>query len=152
MVYSASAAFSPRGTQLLYANLNSSPLVYNLLAEIKQIDFTGQKLDLADVTNYQSGIFKEWLATLLDSGELTFKGNFIPGDTSQAALLNFFNAANRVNFEVILPNQPNTTTPLGHFTFLAFVQEFTWSLPIEKEGTISGKLKITGPITYTANS
>lgn len=148
--YVSSQSFSPRGTQLLF---QTSPSVgFQLLAEIKQADFSGQKLDLADVTNFQSGQFKEWLATLLDSGELSFKGNFIPGDVSQASLLGFFNSASLVAYKVILPTNPATGQPFGHFTFNAYVSTYEWGLPIDKEATISGKLKITGAITYVAGS
>lgn len=147
MAYIASAAFSPRGTQLLYQITPS--LGYQLFAEIKQADFSGQKLDLADVTNFQSGQFREYLATLLDSGELSFKGNFIPSDASQQAVLNLFNTASRNSWQVILPINPNTGLTYGHFTFLAFVAGFEWGLPIDKEATIMGKLKITGQITFT---
>lgn len=150
MTYVASASFSPRGTQLLFQQFPS--VGFQLLSEISQADFSGQKLDLADVTNFQSGIFREYLATLLDSGELNFKGNFIPGDTSQATLLSFFNNATRVTWEVILPTNPATNLPFGHFTFLAFVSSLEFGLPIDKQGTIQGKLKITGPITFVAGS
>ena len=150
MAYTQSQAFSPRGTQLLYQI--SGSVAYTPLAEIKQADFSGQKLDLADVTNFQSGQFREYLATLLDSGDLTFKGNFIPSDASQAALLGFFNNASRVNYELILPINTTTGLPYGHFLFTGFVAGYEWSLPIDKEATISGKIKITNAITFIAGS
>jgi len=150
MGYTSSQAFSPRGTQLLFELANS--VGFSPLAEIKQADFSGQKLDLADVTNFQSGIFREYLPTLLDSGELTYKGNFIPSDSSQAQLLTFFNSATFVVWQVILPTSPATGKPLGHFTFNGFVTSLEWGLPIDKEATISGKIKITGPIGYIAGS
>ena len=149
-MYTSSAAFSPRGTQLMYQLTPS--LGYQLFAEIKQADFSGQKLDLADVTNFESGQFREYLATLLDSGEVTFKGNFIPSDASQAAVLTLFNGATRAAWQIVLPIDPNTGLPFGHFTFQAFVSGFEWGLPIDKEATISGKLKVTGPITFVAGS
>ncbi len=150
MPYTSSQAFSPRGTQLLYQTVAS--IGYLLLAEIKQADFSGQKLDLADVTNFQSGQYREFLATLLDSGDLTYKGNFIPSDSSQASLLGFFNAAQLVAWKVVLPTNPSTSLPYGHFTFNAFVSSLEFGLPNDKEATISGKLKITGPITFVAGS
>src|SRR5260370_41695643 len=98
--YVSSQAFAARGTQLLY---QTSPSVgFQLLAEITQPDFSGKKLDLADVTNFQSGQFKEWLATLLDFGELSFKGNFLPGDVSQSSLLGVFNNALLFTHKVLL--------------------------------------------------
>lgn len=150
MTYSASAAFSPRGTQFLYQPTGS--VGYVVAAEIKTADFSGQKLDLADVTNFQSGVFKEWLATLLDSGELSVKGNFIPSDATQAALLAFFNTATRAAYGILLPNNPATGNTYGSFTFLAFVSSLEWGLPIDKEASVSMKLKITGAISFVAGS
>ncbi len=150
MAYVSSQSFSPRGTQLLYQT--STSLGFQLLSEISQADFSGQKLDLADVTNFQSGQFREYLATLLDSGELTFKGNFIPSDASQAALLGFFNLATLVLYKVALPINPATGLSFGHFQFLAFVSSLEFGLPIDKQGAISGKLKITGPIQFVAGT
>lgn len=136
---SASQAFSPRGTVISY---ETNPSVGFLpLAEIKEINFTGAKYDLADVTNYESGNFREWLTTLADSGEVSFTGNYIPGDTSQAALLGFFNGGTLVSWQVTLPSA------LGVITFKAFVQTLEHNLPLDKEATISGKLKITGQVT-----
>lgn len=150
MVYTSSNAFSPRGSILEYSTNLS--LGYTPIIELSQLDFTGQKLDLADVTNFNGGIFKEWLATLLDSGELTLKGNFVPSDASQQALLGFFNTATRVFWYLQLPINVATSQPFGHFTFLGFVSEFMWALPLAKQGEINGKIKITGAITYVAGS
>jgi len=150
MTYTASASFSPRGTRLQYTTNLS--LAYTDFAEVTQIDFSGQKLDLADVTNFSGGIFKEWLATLLDSGEVSFKCNFVPSDASQAAMLGFFNAATRVYFQIILPINPSTGVTYGHFTFLAFVSEWQTALPISKQAEVTGKLKVTGAITFVAGS
>jgi hypothetical protein len=150
MTYTQSNAFSPRGSQLLFQQ--SVSIGYVLIAEIMQADFSGQKLDLADVTNFQSGIFREYLATLLDSGELTFKGNFIPSDSSQNQLLTYFNTAARVNWELILPINVNTNLPYGHFLFTGFVTTLEWALPIDKQGQLNGKIKITGAITFVAGS
>lgn len=149
MTYTASQAFSPRGTHLEYQI--SASLGWVVAAELMQIDFSGQKLDLADVTNFQSGIFKEWLATLLDSGEVTFKGNFIPSDVTQQQMLGFFNTATRVNWGVLLPTNPSTGQTYGSFTFQAYVSSLEWGLPIDKQATVSGKLKVTGAITFQAS-
>lgn len=148
--YTSSQAISSRGTQLLYQT--SASIGYLLVSEVKQCDFTGQKLDLADVTNYQGGQFKEYLATLLDSGEVSAKANFIPSDTSQAAVLGFFNNATLVAWKVVLPTNVSTSLPYGHFTFNAYVAGFEYGLPIDKEAVLTIKLKVTGAITYVAGS
>src|ERR1700733_3642249 len=95
--YTNSAAFTARGAVIAY---ESDPSVGFLqLAEITDINFTGAKYDLADVTNFESGNFKEWLTTLADSGEVSFNGNYIPTDTSQQSLLSFFNNGTLVYWE-----------------------------------------------------
>jgi predicted secreted protein len=138
MSYSNSAAFSPRGTTISYETLVS--VGFLPLAEIKEINFSGAKYDLADVTNYESGNFREWLTTLADSGEVSFTGNYIPGDASQQALLGFFNNGTLVSWKVDLPSS------LGSITFKGYVSGLDHNLPLDKEATISGKIKITGAV------
>jgi predicted secreted protein len=138
MTYVSSAAFVSRGTIISYETQTS--IGFLPLAEIKSIDFTGAKYDLADITNYESGNFREWITTLADSGEVSFTGNYIPGDASQAALLGFFNAGTLMAWKVQLPNN------LGTITFNAYVSSLEHNLPLDKEATITGKLKITGAV------
>lgn len=137
MSYTNSASFAGRNTVIEY-NIGSG---FVQLAEIKQIQFTGSKFDLEDVTNMQSGNFREWLPTLGDSGELSFSGNYIPGNQTQTDLLNAFNNATLVQWLVILPANRGT------ISFSAFVQSLDRDLSVDKAATISGKLKITGVIS-----
>jgi predicted secreted protein len=138
-MYTTSAAFSPRGTVIQYEAPGS--VAFSLLAEIKEINFSGAKYDLADVTNYESGNFREFLTTLADSGEVSFTGNYVPGDASQSALLGFFNNGTLVSWQVVLPQG------LGTITFKAYVSSLEHNLPLDKEATITGKLKITGAVS-----
>jgi len=138
MSYSNSAAFSPRGTVI---NYKAEPSVgYITLAEIKEFSFTGSKYDLAEITNYESGNFKEWLTTLADSGEVSFSGNYIPGDPSQAGLLSYFKSGTLLAWQVILPNN------LGTIVFNAYVSGLDYSFPLDKQAMVTGKLKVTGVI------
>lgn len=139
MAYVNSQAVAGRGT-LLQA-LFGSPLEMQTIAEMKNISFSGSKYDLADVTNMQSGNFKEWLPTLADSGDLSFSGNKIGLDATQEQLITFFNNATLVTWQIIAPGTPN------YITFKGYVVELSSSFPVDKEVTISGKIKITGMIT-----
>ena len=151
--YTGSNAFSGRGSVLQYST-NPPSVPYTPLSEIKNIQFSGAKYDLADVTNMESGNFKEWLPTLADSGDLSFTGNFIPNDPTEDALIGFFNNATLVSFEVVLPAAPaqGYETSLGTFAFKAYVSSIDRSIEVSKEGTITGKLKITGQVSYTSGS
>lgn len=150
MSYINSQAFAGRQSQLLFSP-NPPSVGYTLLAEIKTISFSGMKADLADVTNMESSNFREWLPTLNDSGDLSFTGNLLPNDASESDLIGFFNAQTLVTWEVVLPPAPTQgfNTSLGTFTFKAYVSSIDRSIPVDKEASISGKLKITGQISYT---
>lgn len=151
MSYTNSAAFAGRGSKLQYST-NPPSVAYTPLAEIKTIQFSGMKADLADVTNMQSSNFREWLPTLNDSGELSFTGNLIPNDTTETDLIGFFNNQTLVTYQVVLPATAAHPTSEGTFTFKAFVTSIDRSVPVDKEASISGKLKITGQITFAAGS
>lgn len=153
MSYTSSKAFAGRGSSLQYSS-NPPSIPYAVLQEVKSFQFSGSKADLADVTNYESGIFREWLPTLNDSGEATFSGNLIPNDTSEQALIGFFNSQTLVTWEFVLPANPaqGYNASLGTFTFTAYVTSLERAIPHDKEATISVKLKITGQITYTQGS
>lgn len=141
MTYSNSAAFSSRGAIISYETQTS--IGFLPLAEIKDISFTGAKYDLADVTNYESGNFREWLTTLADSGEVSFTGNYIPADASQQSLLGFFNAGTLVSWQITLPAAADAVSPI---TFKAYVSSLEHAFPLDKEATVTGKLKITGAV------
>ena len=133
----ASQAFSGYGLTL--AILNSPP---DVIAEIQQVAFSGSKVDLVDVTNTQSpNRRREFIATLIDSGELTFSANFVPGDATQALLRATMDAAVAVSWRVTLPDS------LGTLTFLGIITSLDKSLDFSKEAKLTGKIKITGAIT-----
>lgn len=142
MPYTSSQAFAGRGSVLQFGSGSASPYTFTLLAEVKKIQFSGSKYDLADVTNFESGNFREWLPTLADSGEISFEANLIPSDASQNSLLNAFNNATLQPWQVVLPGS------IGTFAFNAYVQSLERDIPIDKEATISGKLKVTGQIQF----
>ena len=153
MPYTNSAAFAGRGSQLQYST-NPPSVAYVALSELKSINFSGSKYDLADVTNMESSNFKEWLPTLADSGDLAFSGNLIPNDATEAALIGFFNAATLIDWKVVLPANvaQGFNISLGNFTFKGFVVEIARTIPVEKEGIITGKIKITGQVQYSVGS
>ena len=133
-----SNAFAGRTSKLKFLNGSS----YETLAEVKTIAFSGTKADLVDVTNMDSGTVREWLPTLIDSGDIAFTANLIPGDSSQNTLISLFNNQTLTAWQVVLPNT------LGTFSFNAYVVGLDRDVPVDKEASISGKLKITGAISF----
>jgi predicted secreted protein len=133
--------FAPRGTALQHS---PDGVTYTTIAKVLKIDNTGSKADLADVTNMDSPtIYREFLPTLADAGEVTFDCNFEPGDASQQILNTDFQAQTEGYYKIVLPGS------LGSATFRAYVSSQDFALPIDKQGTKALKLKVTGPITPT---
>jgi predicted secreted protein len=153
MPYTNSQAFAGRGTTLQYST-NPPSVAYTELAEVKTIGISGAKYDLADVTNMQSSNFREWLPTLADSGELAIAGNYIPNDATQTDLLGFFNNATLVKWQIVLPaaEQQGFATSLGTLEFYAYVSSRDVNIPVDKEASVSIKLKITGAVSFTPGS
>jgi len=136
-----SSAFAPRGTQFQHSPDGTT---YTTVAEVNKIQSTGSKADLADVTNMDSASsFREFLATLVDSGEIAIDTNFLPGNATQQILDTDFNNQTLGYYKIVLPNA------LGNATFRAYVASKDFDLPIDKQGTKAIKLKVTGAITVT---
>lgn len=146
-----SKAFRAQALQLQGDNPAGSGGGFVTLAEIKKVDFTGGKADVADVTNMDStGAYREWLPTLLDAGELSFDGNYLGNaDTAQTTLQSSFDAQVLANWQIILPTPPGESASRGTWSFKAYVTAYDPSFPVDKEASFTAKLKITGPRTFT---
>jgi predicted secreted protein len=153
MSYTGSQAFAPIGSVLEVMDESLSPPAYIKIAELQTIQRSGSKSDLADVTNMESiGGYREYLATLRDAGDVSFSGNYIPNDATQQQLQTLFDGATLSAWQIVLPPGDGYPTSLGTWAFNAYVASNDYDLPHDKEGKISGKLKITGKPTFTAGS
>ncbi len=152
-MYTGSEAFAPIGSTLAFLNESLSPPSFVNIAELQTIQRTGSKSDLVDVTNMESiGGYREYLATLRDAGDVAFSGNYIPNDATQQDLQTLFDGATLAEWEIVLPPGVGYPVSLGTWAFKAYVQSNDYDLPHDKEGKISGKLKITGKPVFTAGS
>ncbi len=133
----ATGAFKGQGTKLNRAGLP--------IAECVNFDLGGAKADFDDATNMDSvGNFKEFIPTLLESGELSFTGNFLGvASTSQAQLVSDFNNFTLSTWTMVFPSGRGTVT------FDAYVAQFDLKVPHDKKVDFSSKLKITGPVTIS---
>jgi Lambda phage tail tube protein, TTP len=139
-----SQSIAARGTEL---QRSPDGTTYTTVAEVLKIGRSGSKADLADVTNMDSpSSFREFLPTLLDSGEISFECNLIPASSIQATVLSDFTGQVLSYWKIELP------ATAGHWAFQAYVTSDDLDFPIDKQVTKTVKLKITGPVTYTAGS
>jgi hypothetical protein len=113
-----------------------------LIAEVRDIDGPQQKADMDNATNQSSpGHYKEWVTTLIDGGDVKFACNYVPGDSSQIALLTALK--NRVEEAYTL------TDPSGASTISFNARVMTWHVksPHAKIATIDIDLRVTGEVT-----
>jgi len=115
--------------------------------------FSGGKNDTEDVTNSDStGRAKEFIVTLLDSGQLKCGGNYVGSDTGQQALRSAFLSGALTPFQLTLPKTAQQQNSGDTFAFSAVVEESNIDVQYDKAITWSGSLKISGIITFTAGS
>jgi len=114
------------------------------ITEAQTAQFSGSKADLADVTHFQSPQgFREFIATLVDAGDVSCTANYLPHDANQATLQILFNEQTKASWQMVLPNT------LGILSFDGFVSSLDRDISFDKEIKLSFKIKITGPVVYS---
>ena len=120
--------------------------VFTTVAEVTKLVGPKMKLDTKDVTSHSSpNAAREFIATLLDAGEVTADLNWIPSNATQSyssGLLRDMWSRNLRNFQIVFSDLVNTT-----WTFAAFVVGFDPSAPFDAELGVSVTLKLTGKPT-----
>lgn len=123
----------------------SSPVSYSNVAQLKNITFGGMTVEFDEITNLDSGLFKEWMKTLVDAKEVSFEGVLKTTDASQQALLTNIQTAGAAALEYwrVLIFGGST------LDFQGYVADYTPKVEYNKAVTFGGKIKITGGITAT---
>ncbi len=129
---------------------------YLTVVELLTLKQGGKKVDLIDVTNMDSAaqnglIYREFITGLADGGELDFTANYIPGDAAQETFHAAFDGT-RKTWRITLPNDPTTLVSMGHWDFQGYITTDEKDYPLDKQMLITGKIKITGPDTFTAGA
>lgn len=159
MAYTTSKAMSGRGTQFFLGGITgtSAGSTYVLVGEVDATDLSEVKWDFEETSNFESGAYKEWMSTMLDSGTVKITGNYIAGgvDAGQAAFDTALNSGQPYNCKIILPMNPlvGQTSTGDAFFFSAFVSSGGGlSVDTKKKIGFSAELKITGPRSKTVGS
>ena len=115
------------------------------IAEAQNIQFAGQSVDMIDVSNHDSANeFREFIAGLVDGGEVSFEANFKSTDTTgQIAMHTDFQAKTSRTCQLTLPDS------LGNISGAGYVSKFEFSFPHDGPAKISVSVKYTGKPTLT---
>jgi predicted secreted protein len=116
---------------------------FTAVNEVQTASFSGAKVDTIDVTHAQSpNRRREFIGTLIDSGELQFTANYIPQDATQLSLQALMDGALLHNWKVVLPNS------LGTFSFAGLINSIDRNLDFSKEAKLTCKIKISGTVSF----
>jgi len=119
---------------------------FDNFAEIVNVTLPNESVELIDVTHASSpNKYREFIAGLIDAGEVTFEVNMNQADYS---ILRADLVDNSVdNYQIVLPDDNFSTKPT--IVFPAFVTGLEVSLAIEDKVTCSVTLKVSGAVVYT---
>ena len=139
-------AFASIGTQIQRGSGDYNT-VYTTVAEVRNVELTGRSAEAIDVTNMDtpSGA-REFIAGLIDSGEIFFDANYLPGDPSQDILETDFAAGQTSPWRIVLPGN------YGVILFDAFSSLSDFAFLIRKAAFRKVRLKITGPVLPFLNA
>lgn len=137
----SSNAIEAQGVLIQRGSGTGSPETFTTIPELKSFSGPGGSTSVIDVTDLQS-TGKEKRVGLHDEGQLSLEINYIPDDTTHAALR--ADRANRTlrNFRVIFTDGSDT-----QFDFAAYVTGFSISGGVDGVVTASVTLEISGSIT-----
>lgn len=126
---------------------------YVTIGEIKSAPPVEGKFDKEDVSNFQSGVDKEYIKLMRDNGAPKITGNRVSSDAGQLATIAAYNDPNNAYmFQVTLPKTPTQTTTGDTYTYNALVLGQSFVLETNKATTFTLDLQITGPVTFTAGA
>ena len=112
----------------------------------EQVSISGPSLssDDVEVTNHDSaGGSKEYIPALMDTGEISFDGNFIPGNASQTQLLTDQKQRIVADWRIVLPDA-TLITNRTMWSFEGYIKSIDFSYPTQEAMTISATMKLAG--------
>lgn len=106
------------------------------------LDFDGPAIsnDLIETT-HQLSTSKEYIAALKENGEIKFDLNFVPGDSSDTAVITLANSGDRFNWDLVWPGALQTWSGEG------IIKGFSPKAKMKDQLQASVAIKPTGAVT-----
>jgi predicted secreted protein len=137
-------AFSSFGTILKVGDGATPTEAFSNVAEVKDIKGWSASLSTEDTT-HQGSTAAEFVAGVLDYGEVSFDVNFDPAGVSHDKLFDDMVAKTKRNFKLVM-----TDSGAAEYSFSAFITKFELDMKVKGALTASITLKISGAVTLTA--
>lgn len=115
------------------------------IAEIVSIDGPEAERETLDVTHMESpNATREFIGSLVDAGEVSFEGNFLPGNATQKDLLAELYGGSEDTWTIVWSDAPGT----NDWPFTAIVTKFKPSAALGEKLKFTATLKLTGMPTF----
>lgn len=131
-----------KGSQL-YLGDAASPETYTKIAQATSLGGPSQENPEIEVTDLDSTA-KEYIAGLVDNGEITAALNFDPATTTHQTLNTLLNSGATRNWYIKIP-----TSPAYYMTFSGFVRTFPKSAEVESVWKADLTIRVSGTVTLT---
>jgi len=129
----------------------ASPEVMVTLANVFNLGLPNPQTDDVDVTHYKSpNREREYIAGLIENGEITVEMNYVPGSATDLLLSAAKTAGDKRTFEIIVPSTVHETG--WQFSFLTYVKGYERAIPVDDRMTAVATLKVAGAVTEVAAS
>ena len=129
------------------------------ILQLKEFTVPSQKWSYDDITNTGSpavgvGVLKESLPTLVDPGEFSATGLFLPSDPGIVALQTAFATGLANTFQIQLKPIAGQSVSGNIYAFTAYVQEnpVPTNISVEKAITVKISLKLDSMMTVLTGS
>lgn len=133
------------GTMIKMGSVAGTVTTYTEIARVESISGGGFTQDFDEITAHDSeGRARQYMATLISPGEISFDILYDPTDTVHAALLTALLDGTEDSYQVVFP----TATPVT-WTLNAFVASFTVDAPVDAALRASISLRTTGIPTFS---
>lgn len=133
---------------LLKMGDGGGPEVFTAIAELTNVTTPAFTRATIDATHHTSpGGVREFIANLIDPGEVTLTVNWIPSSPTQDQTTGLLKAALdgvTRNWQLVIPSSPAVT-----WNFKAFVTAFTGATPMDDKMSASVTMKVSGLPTFT---
>ncbi|WP_340109460.1 phage tail tube protein [Pikeienuella sp. HZG-20] len=119
---------------------------WTALQLVGDIDMPDEQVDEIDVTHQDSpGRRRQFIAGLIDGGEVSIPMNYIPGNATDTVLLAIKASGEEVQLELTLP--PTTAGGTGQTeTYAAFLKSYARSAPIADKMTATATFRLSAQI------
>lgn len=117
---------------------------FTAIAQVTKVHAPRKKMGQVETTDLGS-TSRTFLATILDSGEVSFSINYDPDDSTHAQLNTSCDAGTMEAWKVKMP-----ATPASIFAFSGFITEFSpGDMTVDGLQTADLTIKVSGAVTIT---